>query len=75
MPCLRVSLLTCLLMYHIAWMPGDGIGNDVMDAARVVLDALKLDAQYTHAIIITYLQQISKRLDQIETQMKTQKKF
>ncbi len=38
-------------MYRIVWMPGDGIGNDVMDAARVVLDALKLDAQYTHADI------------------------
>ena len=38
-------------MYKIAWMPGDGIGKEVMDAARVVLDALKLDAQYTHADI------------------------
>jgi isocitrate/isopropylmalate dehydrogenase len=32
--------------YRIAWLPGDGIGNDVMEAARLVLDALKLDAQY-----------------------------
>ena len=38
-------------MYKIAWMPGDGIGNDVMDAARIVLGALKLDAQYVHANI------------------------
>jgi isocitrate/isopropylmalate dehydrogenase len=38
-------------MHRIAWMPGDGIGNDVMLAARVVLDALKLDARYTHADI------------------------
>ena len=38
-------------MYNIAWLPGDGIGKDVMDAARVVLDALKLDAQYVHADI------------------------
>ncbi|MBI4788233.1 MAG: isocitrate/isopropylmalate dehydrogenase family protein [Chloroflexi bacterium] len=38
-------------MYKIAWMPGDGIGIDVMHAARVVLDALKLDAQYIHADI------------------------
>jgi hypothetical protein len=28
-----------------------------------------IDAQYTHAIIITYLQQIAKRLDQIETKL------
>lgn len=32
--------------YRIAWMPGDGIGVDVMDAARIVLDTLKLDAEY-----------------------------
>ena len=32
--------------YRIAWMPGDGIGQDVMDAARIVLDAVKLDAEY-----------------------------
>jgi isocitrate/isopropylmalate dehydrogenase len=38
-------------MYRIAWMPGDGVGNDVMDAARVVLDAIKIDAEYVHADI------------------------
>jgi 3-isopropylmalate dehydrogenase len=32
--------------YRIAWMPGDGIGNDVMDASRLVLDAMKFDAEY-----------------------------
>ena len=32
--------------YRIAWLPGDGIGRDVMEAARIVLDALKLDAEY-----------------------------
>ncbi len=32
--------------YRIAWLPGDGIGRDVMDAARIVLDAVKLDAEY-----------------------------
>lgn len=32
-------------------MPGDGIGIEVMNAARVVLDAIKLDAEYTHADI------------------------
>ena len=29
-----------------------------------------IDAQFTHAIIIAYLQQISNRLDVIETQVK-----
>jgi hypothetical protein len=28
-----------------------------------------IDAQYTHAIIITYLQQIAARLDKIESQI------
>jgi 3-isopropylmalate dehydrogenase len=32
--------------YRIAWLPGDGIGNDVMEAARTVLDAAELDAEY-----------------------------
>ncbi len=32
--------------YKIAWLPGDGVGNEVMDCARLVLDALKLDAEY-----------------------------
>ncbi len=37
--------------YRIALMPGDGIGNDVMDAARIVLDRIDLDAEYVHADI------------------------
>lgn len=32
--------------YHIAWLPGDGVGNDVMDAAKIVLDTINLDAEY-----------------------------
>jgi len=32
--------------YKIAWLPGDGIGNDVMEAAKIVLDELNLDAEY-----------------------------
>jgi isocitrate/isopropylmalate dehydrogenase len=32
--------------YRIAWLPGDGIGKDVMDAARIVLDELEFDADY-----------------------------
>jgi isocitrate/isopropylmalate dehydrogenase len=33
-------------MYTIAWLPGDGVGHDVMEAAKLVLDSLKLDANY-----------------------------
>lgn len=32
--------------YKIAWLPGDGIGVDVLEAAKIVLDKLSLDAQY-----------------------------
>ncbi|NOZ55694.1 MAG: isocitrate/isopropylmalate dehydrogenase family protein [Calditrichaeota bacterium] len=32
--------------YRIAWLPGDGIGKDVMDAAKIVLDEINLDAEY-----------------------------
>jgi 3-isopropylmalate dehydrogenase len=37
--------------YRIAWMPGDGIGNDVMEATRIVLDAMRFDAEYVPADI------------------------
>ncbi|RPH34962.1 isocitrate/isopropylmalate dehydrogenase family protein, partial [bacterium] len=37
--------------YRIAWLPGDGIGKDVMDAARIVLDRVRLDAEYIHGDI------------------------
>lgn len=33
--------------YKIAWLPGDGVGKDVMDAAKIVLDALNPDFEYT----------------------------
>jgi 3-isopropylmalate dehydrogenase len=32
--------------YRIAWLPGDGVGKDVMEAAKIVLDKVKLDAEY-----------------------------
>jgi len=34
--------------HKIAWLPGDGIGNDVMEAAKIILDKLALDAEYIH---------------------------
>ena len=37
--------------YRIAWLPGDGIGKDVLDATRIVLDGLMLDAEYIHGDI------------------------
>jgi 3-isopropylmalate dehydrogenase len=32
--------------YHIAWLPGDGVGVDVLEAAKIVLDQLALEAEY-----------------------------
>ena len=37
--------------YKIAWLPGDGVGVEVMEAARICLDALKFDAVYSHGDI------------------------
>ncbi|MBN2066038.1 MAG: isocitrate/isopropylmalate dehydrogenase family protein [Candidatus Thermoplasmatota archaeon] len=34
--------------YKIAWLPGDGVGNDVMECAKIVLDTIGLDAEYIH---------------------------
>lgn len=32
--------------YRIAWLAGDGVGKDVMHAARIVLDKMQFDADY-----------------------------
>ncbi|MBS3741697.1 MAG: isocitrate/isopropylmalate dehydrogenase family protein [Candidatus Cloacimonetes bacterium] len=32
--------------HKIAWLPGDGVGNEVMEAARLVLDKINFDAEY-----------------------------
>jgi len=37
--------------YRIAWLPGDGVGVEVMEAARIVLDRVGLDADYIHGDI------------------------
>jgi len=37
--------------YKIVWMPGDGIGVDVLDATKIVLDKLQLEAEYIHSDI------------------------
>jgi isocitrate/isopropylmalate dehydrogenase len=38
-------------MHRIAWLPGDGIGREVCDAARLVLDASGFEAEYVHGDI------------------------
>ncbi len=37
--------------YRIGWLPGDGIGKEVCDAARRVLDAVGFQAEYRHGDI------------------------
>jgi len=37
--------------YRIAWLPGDGIGVDVLEATKIVLDRIALDAEYIHGDI------------------------
>ncbi len=37
--------------YKIAWLPGDGIGVDVLEAAKVVFDKLGFEAEYIHGDI------------------------
>lgn len=37
--------------YKIAWLPGDGVGIEVLEAARIVLDKIGFDAEYIHGDI------------------------
>lgn len=39
------------MTYKIAVLPGDGIGRDVMDAAKIVLEKINLDAEYLYGDI------------------------
>ncbi|MBI4912933.1 MAG: isocitrate/isopropylmalate dehydrogenase family protein [Acidobacteria bacterium] len=40
-----------MAQYKIAWLPGDGVGVEVMEATRICFEALKFDADYTHGDI------------------------
>lgn len=37
--------------YKIAWLPGDGVGVEVLEAAKIVLDKLNFNAEYIHGDI------------------------
>ncbi|MDI6780285.1 MAG: isocitrate/isopropylmalate dehydrogenase family protein [Bacteroidota bacterium] len=37
--------------YRIAWLPGDGVGIEVCEAAKIVLNKVQLDAEYIHGDI------------------------
>ena len=47
-------------------MPKDALEN-IMEQISLADSPVGIDAKYTHAIIITYLQQISERLDKLES--------
>jgi 3-isopropylmalate dehydrogenase len=34
------------MKYKVAWLPGDGVGKEVMDSAKKILDVMGLDAEY-----------------------------
>lgn len=37
--------------YKIAWLPGDGVGIEVLEAAKIVFDKLNFNAEYIHGDI------------------------
>ncbi|GAB1370684.1 isocitrate/isopropylmalate dehydrogenase family protein [Candidatus Kapaibacterium sp.] len=37
--------------YKIAWLPGDGVGVEVLEATKIVLDKLNFNAEYIHGDI------------------------
>lgn len=37
--------------YKIAWLPGDGVGSEVLEATKIVLDKLNFNAEYIHGDI------------------------
>ncbi len=40
-----------MAQYTIAWLPGDGIGREVLEATKIVLDGLQFNAKYIHGDI------------------------
>ena len=47
--------------------------EDIVTRISLPDSPVGIDAQYTHAIIITYLRQIAERLDRIESQLSSAK--
>lgn len=37
--------------YKISWLPGDGVGVEVLEAAKIVLDKVDFNAEYVHGDI------------------------
>ena len=45
--------------------------EDIMTQISLADSPVGIDAGYTHAVIITYLRQISERLDKLETMIQS----
>jgi hypothetical protein len=45
--------------------------DDLMAQISLADSPVGIDARYTHAVIITYLQQISERLNRLETMVQS----
>jgi hypothetical protein len=43
--------------------------SEIVERISVANSPVGIDAQYTHAIIITYLRQIAKKVDKIEAEL------
>ena len=48
--------------------------KDIIDRISLPDSPVGIDAQYTHAIIITYLKQITERLEKLESFIKIKSK-
>ena len=44
--------------------------KEIVERISLSNSPVGIDAQYTHAIIITYLRQITERLDKLEAELK-----
>jgi hypothetical protein len=53
-------------------MPKDAYG-EIIRRISLPESPVGIDAQYTHAIIITYLQQIADRLDRLEARLNSER--
>ncbi len=51
--CCFINLKGLLIMkrYKIAWLPGDGVGTEVLEALKITLDKLEFNAEYIHGDI------------------------
>lgn len=47
----EIALGEIMKRYKIAWLPGDGVGVEVLEATKIVFDKLNFNAEYIHGDI------------------------